>query len=135
MDMLQMVTLHYICTYIRRWRLWSIYHISRKFDMELNLAVDDFLWSSPNLIHFFFWIILKIILGSWAIVKFNSLNEFIFQIANIFPVKFSAYMVCHIRWIFGGNLIWQINLFWVIGGPFIGEHYCILYALSNKKRI
>ena len=27
------------------------YRIGRKFGMELNLAVDDFLWRSPNLIH------------------------------------------------------------------------------------
>ena len=26
------------------------YRISRKFDTELNLAVGDFLWKSPNLI-------------------------------------------------------------------------------------
>jgi len=32
----------------------------------------------------------------------------------------------------GGNLIWQINL---IGGLYIGERYCILHALGNKKRI
>jgi len=60
------------------------YRISRKYDMELNLAVGNFLWSLPNLICHVFWITLKIILGSWAIVKFNLLNEFIFQIANIF---------------------------------------------------
>ena len=27
-----------------------IYRISRKFDVELNLTVGDFLWKSPNLI-------------------------------------------------------------------------------------
>jgi len=36
---------------------------------------------------------------------------------------------------FGGNLIWRINYFWVIGGFYIGKHYCILHALGNKKRI
>jgi len=42
------------------------------------------------------------------------------------------YVYC-IRWIFGGNLIWWINHFWVISGFYIGECYCILHALANKK--
>ena len=28
-----------------------IYHISRKFGMDLNLVVGSFLWRSPNLFH------------------------------------------------------------------------------------
>ena len=37
---------------------------------------------------------IKIILGTWEIVKFNLPNAFIFQITNIFfPVKLSAYTV------------------------------------------
>jgi len=36
---------------------------------------------------------------------------------------------------FGGNLIWRINNFLVIGGFYIGKHYCILHALGIKKRI
>jgi len=39
-----------------------------------------------------------------------------------------------IRWIFGGILIWWINLFWVIGKFYIAERYCILHALSNKNK-
>jgi len=70
----------------------KISRISRKFDMELNLVVGDFLWSLPNLIHVF-WIILKIILGSWEIIKFNSLNEFIFQIAVFSSQIFCLYSI------------------------------------------
>ena len=45
-------------------------------------------------------------------------------------------MKCGFSWIYRircGNLIWWINLFWVIGGFYIGECYCILHALGNKK--
>ena len=42
-------------------------------------------------------------------------------------------IIYRIRWIFGGNLIWRINHFWVIGRFYIGERYCILHALGNKK--
>jgi len=38
-----------------------------------------------------------------------------------------------IRWIFGSNLIWWINLFWVISRFYIGECYRILHALGSKK--
>ena len=38
----------YACVCVR---VCVIYHISRKFGMELNLVVDDFLWRSPNLFH------------------------------------------------------------------------------------
>jgi len=86
------------------------YRISRKFDMELNLMVDNFLWSSPNLSCFLNNT--KIILGSWAIVKFNLLNEFIFQIANIFSSQiFCLYGIC----------------FWV----YTVERYTSLYLLSD----
>jgi len=51
--------------------------------MELNLAVGDFLWSLPNLIHHVNTKNNTGILGN----QFNSLNEFIFQIANVFSSK------------------------------------------------
>jgi len=47
----------------------------------------------------------------------------------------SWWIVYRIRWIFGSNSIWQINIFGVIGRFYIGECYCILHALGNKKRI
>ena len=40
------ITLHYKHHYYKTQK----YRTSRKFDVELNLAVDDFLWKSPNLI-------------------------------------------------------------------------------------
>ena len=64
------------------------YRISRKFDMELDLAVDDFLWSSANLIR-------------W-------MNLFS-KVPTFFPVKFSAYTVvvwpCETSWTPTG---WQV---------------------------
>jgi len=53
-----------------------------------------------------------------------------FEMANSPPQLVFPYY--RIRWIFGGNLIWRINLFWMIGRFYIGKRYCILHALSNK---
>ena len=43
--------------------------------------------------------LLKIVLGTRAIIKFNLLNAFIFWIVNIFSIKFSACMVHNITYV------------------------------------
>jgi len=76
---------------------------------------------------------------SEKIVKFTSLEKLYIYIV-LFTVRTYTdtiqvflWWVYHIRWIFGGNLIWWINHLWVIGGFYIGKCYCISRALSNKK--
>jgi len=52
------------------------------------------------------------------------------QLMYLSQCRMHAYCI---RWIFGSNLIWQINHFWVISGFYIGKYYCILHALGNRK--
>jgi len=57
---------------------------------------------------------------------------------NIMPIiDRGVFHNYYMRWIFSESLIWQINLFWVIGGFYIGKCYCsstitlALHTLNN----
>ena len=48
--LVSVINFYVSATIINSFTILPIYRISRKFDTELNLAVGDFLWKSPNLI-------------------------------------------------------------------------------------
>ena len=100
-----------------------LYRISRKFDMELNLAVGDFLWKSPNSIHHLqiHWCFI-IQCDPWT-AKLISKSDLLLIPPNIFPARFSAYTVW-INWKPSKNV--QLGLLCVISA----EH--LVYQESFK---